>query len=177
VLRPLRDLKGLAVDSVAPKPYTAHQAMFDAAYPHGRHYYWKAWKLRPLSDGALDTLVEHAWSITSPLSAIPLFTLGGAVARVDDDATAFTGRTAAHDINFVAAWEPGDPDADRHRAWARAAWEAMRPYSQGVYVNFLHDEKEPAAAYGDAKFARLRALKKTYDPDNTFRFNANIPPA
>jgi len=177
VLRPLRELKDLAVDSVGRKPYSAHQQMFDAAYPHGRHYYWKAWKLPPLTDGALDVLVEHAWSITSPLSAIPLFTLGGAVARVPDEAMAFTGRSAAHDVNFVASWLPGDPDSDRHRAWARGAWEAMRPHSAGVYVNFLSDEPEAVGAYGAAKYARLRALKTAYDPDNWFRHNANIPPA
>jgi len=178
VLRPLRELKEPAVDSIAVKPYAAHQSMFDAAYPHGRHYYWKAWKLPPLSDAALDVIVQQAWSITSPLSAIPVFTLGGAVSRVGDDATAFTGRDAAHDVNFVASWLPGDPEADRHRAWAREAWAAMQPHSQGVYVNFLSDEPgaQVRAAYGEQKYARLAALKSTYDPDNWFRLNANILP-
>ena len=118
VLRPLREFKAPALDTVGPKPYVAHQAMFDAAYPHGRHYYWKAWKLPPLTDAIIDVMVEQASSITSPLSAIPIFTLGGAVGRVDDDATAFTGRSAAHDINFVASWLPDDPEPERHKAWA-----------------------------------------------------------
>jgi FAD/FMN-containing dehydrogenase len=178
VLRPLREFHNPAVDGVAPKPYVAHQAMFDPAYPHGRHYYWKAWKLPPLSDAAIDTIVEHASAITSPLSAVPIFTLGGAVARVADDATAFTGRGAAHDINFVASWLPDDPEPELHKNWARAAWEAMRPFSDGVYVNFIHDE--PSAhvrvAYGQDKYDRLVALKSKYDPDNFFRFNQNITP-
>ncbi len=106
VLRPLREFRSPVLDTVGPKPYAAHQAIFDAAYPHGRHYYWKAWKLPALSDGAIDVLVERAAAITSPLSAIPVFTLGGAVSRIDDGATAFTGRGAAHDINFVASWLP-----------------------------------------------------------------------
>jgi FAD/FMN-containing dehydrogenase len=88
VLRPLREFKAPTLDTVGPKPYVTHQAMFDPAYPHGRHYYWKAWKLPPLTDSAIDAIVGHAAAITSPLSAIPIFTLGGAVARVDDDATA-----------------------------------------------------------------------------------------
>jgi FAD/FMN-containing dehydrogenase len=179
VLRPLREFKTPALDSVCPKPYVAHQALFDPAYPHGRHYYWKAWKLPPLTDRAIDVIVQQAAAITSPLSAIPIFTLGGAVARVDDDATAFTGRSAAHDINFVASWLPGDPEPERHKAWARTAWEAMRPFAHGVYVNFMSDEPalHTQVAYGDRKYARLAALKSKYDPSNVFRFNQNIAPA
>jgi FAD/FMN-containing dehydrogenase len=178
-LRPLREFKAPTLDTVGPKPYVAHQAMFDPAYPHGRHYYWKAWKLPPLTDSAIDVIVEHAAAITSPLSAIPIFTLGGAVARSDDDATAFTGRSAAHDINFVASWLPDDPEPECHKAWARAAWEATRPFAHGVYVNFMSDEPAPhvRVAYGDRKYARLAALKSKYDPSNAFRFNQNIPPA
>lgn len=178
VLRPLRELRTPALDTVGPKPYVAHQAMFDPAYPHGRHYYWKSWKLPPLTGAAIDVVVEQAAAITSPLSAAPIFTLGGAVARVDDDATAFTGRSAAHDINFVASWLPGDPEPERHKAWARAAWEAMRPFAHGVYVNFMSDEPASAVptAYGERKYARLAALKSKYDAANVFRFNQNIPP-
>jgi len=179
MLRPLRRFKNPAVDAVGPKPYRAHQAMFDAAYPHGRHYYWKAWKLPPLTDDAIDVIVDQASAITSPYSAIPIFALGGAVARVDDHATAFTGRSAAHDINFVASWLPDDPDPERHRAWARRSWEAMRPHGHGVYVNFMSDEPaaQVKASYGAGKYARLAALKAKYDPSNCFRFNQNIVPA
>jgi Berberine and berberine like len=124
-------------------------------------------------------IVEQAPAITSPLSAIPIFTLGGAVASVDEDTTAFTGRSAAHDIGFVASWLPDDPEPERHKAWARAAWEGMRPFAHGVYVNFLSDEPAPhvRVAYGEHKYARLVALKSRYDPANVFRFNQNITPA
>jgi FAD/FMN-containing dehydrogenase len=179
VLRPLRTFKAPTLDSVGAKPYVAHQAMFDPAYPHGRHYYWKAWRLPPLTDSAIDVIVEQAEAITSPHSAIPIFTLGGAVARVDDDATAFTGRSAAHDINFVASWLPEDPEPEHHKEWARAAWKAMRPFAHGVYVNFMSDEPAPhvQVAYGDRKYAKLAAVKSKYDPSNAFRFNQNITPA
>jgi FAD/FMN-containing dehydrogenase len=179
VLRPLREVKTPVLDTIGPKPYLAHQAMFDAAYPHGRHYYWKAWKLPPLTDAAIDVIVEQGSAITSPLSAIPIFTLGGAVARVDDDATAYTGRSAAHDINFVASWLPDDPEPERHKAWARSAWEAMRPFGHGVYVNFMADEplSHVKVAYGEDKYARLVALKGKYDPANFFHANQNIAPA
>jgi FAD/FMN-containing dehydrogenase len=179
VLRPLREFEAPALDSVGPKPYVTHQAIFDAAYPHGRRYYWKAWKLPPLSDDVINVIVEQGEAITSPLSAIPIFTLGGAVARVKDDATAFTGRSAAHDINFVASWLPDDPEPERHKAWARAAWQALRPFAHGVYVNFMSDEPTPhtQVAYGERSYARLAALKNTYDPANVFRFNQNIAPS
>jgi FAD binding domain/Berberine and berberine like len=179
VLRPLRAFLPPAVDAVVPKPYVAHQAMFDPAYPHGRHYYWKAWKLPPLTDAAIDTIVDHASKISSPYSAIPIFTLGGVVGRVPDDATAFTGRSAAHDINIVASWLPDDPEPNRHKAWARATWEALRPFSEGVYVNFLSDEPQShvKVAYGDRKYARLTELKSKYDPTNFLRSNQNIAPS
>ncbi|MGH9038448.1 MAG: FAD-binding oxidoreductase, partial [Acidimicrobiia bacterium] len=177
VLRPLREFRTPALDAIVPKPYVAHQAMFDTALPHGRHYYWKSWKLPPLTNAAIDVIVEQASAITSPYSTIPIFTLGGAVARVDEDATAFTGRGAAHDINFVAAWLPDDPEPERHKAWVRRGWEAMRPFGCGVYVNFMADEAQPhvKVAYGDGKYARLTALKSKYDPSNFFCSNQNIP--
>ncbi|HKA83559.1 MAG TPA: FAD-binding oxidoreductase [Acidimicrobiales bacterium] len=178
VLRPLRGFKSPVVAAVDPKPYVVHQALFDPAYPHGRHYYWKARRLPPLSDAAIDVIIEQASAITSPLSAIPIFTLGGAVARVDDDATAFSGRGSAHDVNFVASWLADDPDPERHKAWARTAWEALRPHGQGVYVNFLSDEPsgQVRAAYGDTNYARLASLKAKYDATNVFRSNHNIAP-
>ena len=179
VLRQVREMGSPAVDVVAPKPYVAHQKMLDAAFPHGRHYYWKSHKLPPLNDDLIDVIVEHASMITSPFSTIPIFTLGGAVARVPDDATAFANRQAAHDINIVAAWHPNDPEPDRHVHWVRNFFEALAPYSQGVYVNFTSDdtsERFREKAYGAQKWARLVALKSKYDPANVFRFNANIPP-
>jgi FAD/FMN-containing dehydrogenase len=179
VLRPLREFKAPILDAVAPKSYLTHQATFDPAYPHGRHYYWKSWRVPPLSDAAIDVIVDQATAVTSPLSAIPIFTLGGAVARVADDATAFTGRNAAHDINIVASWLPDDPEPERHKTWARQTWEALRPFAQGVYVNFMSDEPTShlRVAYGDRKYARLAGLKSKYDPSNVFRFNQNIAPA
>ena len=100
------------------------------------------------------------------------------MSRVPDDSTAYTGRHAAHDINIVAAWEPDDPEPERHISWVRDFWEALTPYSQGVYVNFLADEPQSAveAAYGSQKYPRLVALKNKHDPTNFFRLNQNIKP-
>ena len=122
-------------------------------------------------------IVEQAAAISSPLSAIPIFTLGGAVGRVDDDATAFTGRGAAHDINFVASWLPDDPSpsATRHgpgRPGRRCDRSAKASTSTSCPTNAQSHVK---VAYGDQKYTRLAELKSKYDPTNVFRFNQNIP--
>jgi FAD/FMN-containing dehydrogenase len=176
-----KELRGFvtpALDTIAPKPYLAHQAMFDPAFPHGRGYYWKSCALPPLTDEMIDVLIRQAEKITSRFSAMPLFTLGGAVARVPEEATAFPNRNAQHNLNIVAAWEMNDPDPERHIAWVRQTWEAMRPFSTGGYVNFMSDE--PAdhlrLVYGPEKYEQLVALKRRYDPQNVFRHNQNIVP-
>jgi len=179
ILRPIRQIATPAVNAIVPKPYVTHQKMFDAALPHGRHYYWKSHKLGPLTGEIIDVLVEHCEQITSPMSTVPIFSFGGAVARVPDDATAFPYRDAAHDINIVASWLPENiGDAERHIEWVRKFFGALEPHSRGVYVNFTSDDAADRvrAAYSDQQWRRLTALKAKYDPTNFFRMNANIPP-
>lgn len=176
---PVAQLGTPAINSVMPKPYVVHQKAFDPGVLHGRHYYWKSHRTGPLTDDLISVLHEHAAQITSGLSTIGIFSFGGAVARVDEDATAFPHRSAAHDINIVGAWLPENAaDADRHKAWVRGTFDALEPYSKGVYVNFTSDDHNDRAraAYSDAQWAKLTALKSKYDPTNFFRLNANIPP-
>jgi FAD/FMN-containing dehydrogenase len=180
VLRPVRSFGSPVLDAVAPKPYVTHQKMFDAAFPHGRHYYWKSHRLPPLNDAMIEVITEHAATITSPLSTVGLFCFGGAVGRVPAEATAFPNRDAAHDINIVGSWLPDDPEPARHVAWVRDFFAALEPYSRGVYVNFTSDDttdRVRSGAYGPETWKRLVALKQKYDPTNLFRLNANIPPA
>ena len=176
VLRPLRGFGPPLADVIAPKPFIMHQAMLDPMQPPGRNYYWKSDDLHELTDPAIDTIVAHSEAITSPHTIAPIFQLGGMASRVAEDATAYSHRNAAYALNCNAAWVEGEPD--RHIQWARDFSTAMQAFSAGVYVNFLGDEgKERArAAYGDAKFGRLVALKIKYDPTNFFRLNQNIRP-
>jgi len=179
VVRPLKEFGKPIVDLLEPKPYTALQSMFDPLVPHGWHRYWKSVELPPLTDDAIDTLVEHTSRITSPRSYTIIFQLGGALGRVAEDATAFSQRDAAHNVTVNAVWTEEDPDAECHIAWARDFFDAMQPHAGGrVYVNFLGEEGRDRVrqAYGARNYERLVELKRAYDPTNFFRLNQNIAP-
>jgi len=178
VLRPLRSFGSPLLDLVSERPYVAQQSLMDATVPHGLHWYWRSCETRRLADGAIDALVEHTKALTSPLSYAVAFHLGGAVARVPEEATAYSHRSAVHAVNINAGWQDGDPEPARHVAWAKAFHAALEPHELGVYVNFLADEGEERVrkAYGEQSYARLVALKRRFDPDNFFRLNQNISP-
>jgi FAD/FMN-containing dehydrogenase len=179
VVRSLKQFGRPIVDLLEPKPYTALQSMFDPMVPHGWHRYWKSVELPPLTDDAIDTLVENAPAVTSPKSYCIVFQLGGALARVGEDVTAFSQRDAAHNVNINAVWTEDDPDGERHIAWARDFFDALQPHAGGrVYVNFLGEEggDRVRQAYGARNYERLAELKRTYDPTNFFRLNQNIQP-
>ena len=104
---------------------------------------------------------------------------GGAVGRVPDDATAFGHRRSAFAVIVIAMWD--DPaQEEAHVTWARGLWDALQPHAENaVYVNYLGpDDAEDRIreAYGDEHYARLKALKRVYDPANVFRNNQNISP-
>jgi FAD/FMN-containing dehydrogenase len=179
-VRPLKEFGTPIADRLEPKPYTELQSMFDPFVPHGWHRYWKSVELPPLTDTAIDTLVERASRLTSPKSYCIVFQLGGALARVGQDETAFSQRNAAQNVVINAVWTEDDPDGERHIAWAREFFAALQPHAgEHVYVNFLGDEGAGRVrqAYGDQKYERLAGLKRAYDPTNFFRLNQNIAPA
>jgi FAD/FMN-containing dehydrogenase len=178
VLAPLRRFGQPLADAIAPTPYVAHQAILDAGVPHGLGYYWKSEYLPPLSDALIGALTDHAWRMPAPDCYTAIFHMGGAVRREDPDGSAFEDRHATHGMTMDGVW--ADPAAaDSCIAWVREYWEAVRPHATGrIYVNFLGDEGQERVrmAYGAAKYERLRALKRTYDPTNFFRMNQNIGP-
>jgi len=179
VVRPLKEFGRPIADLLEPRRYTDLQAMFDPMVPHGWHRYWKSVELPTLTDAAIDTLVAHASAQTSPRSYCIVFHLGGAMARVGADATAFSQRDDSHNVNVNAVWTEEDPDAERHIAWARDFFDAMQLHAGGrVYLNFLGEEggNRVRQAYGAATYERLVELKRAYDPTNFFRLNQNIEP-
>jgi FAD/FMN-containing dehydrogenase len=177
-VRALREFGTPLVDLVAPKPYVDHQRGLDDTVPHGWHYYWKATNLTDLSDDVINVVAEHAYNAASPRSYAALFHLGGAVARVPRDATAYPSRDVEHNIVIDAAWLPEQHDTvgTTEIVWAQEFLAALQPHRAGVYVNFLDfdDDGRVREAYGDRTYRRLADVKAKYDPDNVFRNNKNI---
>jgi len=178
-LAPVRALGNPIVDLVTPKPYVAMQSMLNAMEPKWLHRYWKAEFLPGLSSEFLDAFRSSALRVTSPLSQSIIFHVAGALNDHEDDDGAVGNRDAHYIGGFAATWPPGAP-SDPHVAWARDGWERIRPFSTGGnYINFQlaeDDSARTAAAYG-TNYQRLQHAKATYDPDNLFRVNRNIPPA
>lgn len=176
VVRPLKAFGSPVLDLCAPKPFLVHQSMFDPTVLHGWWSYNRGCDVGELTDEVIDVTVEHALRIKSPLTLFPIFQLGGAIRNAGDDETAFNGRQSGHTYNFTALTETAE-GFEEERAWARTAWSALQPHQVGVYTNFLGEGQEQVReAYGAAKYDRLKALKRTYDPDNFFRLNQNIKP-
>ena len=178
VLAPLRAVGTPIADLVRPVPYRTLQSLLDGSAAPGNSSYWKSHRLPDLSDAVIDVVVSLVASITSPLSLLSGWVIGGAVSRVAPDATAVGPRDVGFELRLIANWRPGDPDGDRHPNWVRDGWERLRPHSAGQYATFLSDEGAAGVrtAYGD-RLDRLAALKDRYDPANVFRLNPNIPPS
>jgi FAD/FMN-containing dehydrogenase len=177
VLEPLRQFGSPIADLIRSMPYQAVQQMIDGVAPFGLRSYWKSRFLRNLPDDAIDTFLRFAESRTSPRTLAILEHAHGAVSRVGDDATPFPARDAAFDFVLISMWENPAEDAV-HVDWTRQFYSAMQPWSAGVvYVNALDqdDMARVPEAYG-TNYARLRAVKTAYDPENRFRRNQNIQP-
>ena len=177
VVRPLKEFGSPVLDLCMPKPFLTHQAMFDPSFRPGWWYYVRSCDVQELNDEIIDVMVEYGRQITSPITSIALWQMGGAVSRVGQDETAFHGRNAGHTFNINGNTESA-AGFEEQREWARSYWSALAPYHTSVYVNFMMEEGEERIrhAYGTEKFDRLKALKKKYDPDNLFRLNQNISP-
>ena len=177
VVRPLKEFGSPLLDLCRPKPFLEHQRMFDPSFPHGWSYYVKSCDVASLDDDVIDIVVERGRRITSPVTSVALWQMGGAVGRIDDGATAFNGRQAGFTFNINGNSKTAD-GFDAERQWARDYWSALAPHHTSVYVNFLMEEGEERVrqAYGAGKYDRLKALKRKYDPTNFFTLNQNIKP-
>jgi FAD/FMN-containing dehydrogenase len=178
VLAPLRSYGSPPVDLVQPMPYTAFQSLLDNGNPPGRRNYWRSENLGELPDDAIDALIACAATATSPFSTVILQALGGAVARVPEEATPISGRSAPWQYHCYGSWT--DRDDARHVAWVRATERALRTWAAtGVSLNFVSEpnDERVRSAFGSEKYRRLVELKDKYDPTNLFRMNQNVPPS
>jgi FAD/FMN-containing dehydrogenase/pimeloyl-ACP methyl ester carboxylesterase len=178
-LRPLRALGSPVADLVGPMPYVALQQIIDEGYPAGMRNYWTGDFLTGLPDAAIEILCRFHRSVPSPLTQILVLPGGGAAARVPDGTMVITERGAPFNLHITSLWS--DPaDDERNIAWTRALGTAMKPFTTGrVYVNFIGDEGHDrvVASFGRDNYARLRALKDRYDPENLFASNQNVVPS
>jgi len=180
--RDLADLRAFGPptsDSIKVMPYLETQHLADEAQQWGHRFYMKSAFLPALPDEAVDVLVEHApGGPDGSECGFSTWAWGRRIADVSEDGTAFTGRGAAAWLAAEAMWD--DPALhEARRPGARdARADLARCASDGRYVNDVAEVGADLArtVYGDAKYERLVALKRTWDPDNVFRLNQNIQP-
>jgi FAD/FMN-containing dehydrogenase len=176
-LRPLRRAIEPLADTFAPTTYLAVQKQSDDEMAWGKRFYMKGAFLDDLPDTAVDHAVEHVRRAPGECS-IGLWAQGGATSLIAEDAMAFTGRGAAHWLGAEAFWVDSERDRE-FIAWGRQTMAALNSFTRaGHYVNDIVEQGDDVVRgiYGDAKYERLRALKREFDPDNVFRLNQNIRP-
>jgi FAD/FMN-containing dehydrogenase len=176
VLETLRSIGPLRED-VQRRRYLSVQTAADEEMSWGKRFYMKGGFLADLTSEAVDVFVERVQDQPGGC-LVSIWAQGGAIAHTPDDAMAFTGRNAPFWFGAEALWlDPAEDPA--HRDWGRSAVDAMDRFaSTGHYVNDIVETGEEMArsVYGSAKYDRLVALKREWDPDNVFRLNQNIKP-
>jgi len=181
LLTPLRSFGSPLADTIGPMRYTQIQQMFDEGFPAGLQNYWRSSFLEHLDGDGIEAIVERFRQAPSPQAAIAIEQLGGAVARVSAEDTAFNHRASRFNLLILGMWPERHAKAE-NIGWVQSISEALAPHaSRRVYVNYLGQSGDEGvgrveAAYGPEAYARLVALKNKYDPENLFRLNQNIQP-
>lgn len=174
-IAPLRALATPLADMIRPIRYPE---MYDgpegprAAFDAGTNVLIDAF-----APGAAEAILEHLETATAPMAGVQLRVLGGAMARVPEDATAFAHRKANLMMNIAAMYARPEERAE-HEAWASSLATALSAgTTAAAYVGFLGDDGEEGVhrAYPPATLERLARVKRQYDPDNLFRLNLNVP--
>ena len=163
---------------VGPIPHPVLQRMFDALYPPGLQWYWKADFVRELSDEAIAEHTKYAVQLPTMHSTMHLYPIDGKAGRIKNSDTPWCYRDAKW-AQVMVGVDPDPANKERISAWAKDYWNALHPHSAGgAYVNFMMEEGDDRirATYGK-NYDRLAKIKKRYDPTNLFRVNQNIKPA
>ncbi|RZU31750.1 FAD-binding oxidoreductase [Blastococcus saxobsidens] len=177
ILDGFRQVARPVAEHTGEMPYAALNSAFDGLVPPGLQHYWKAAFVRELTDDAIAAHMEHGPKVPTVNSTVHLYPINGAVHDVAGDATAFGHRDASFAPVIAGMW-PDPADNERNTAWVREYYAAIVPHSEaGGYVNFASadDQSRAAANYG-TNHARLREVKRRYDPANLFHLNQNIEP-
>lgn len=179
LFKPIRAFKKPALDFVGPLPQPALQSMFDALYPPGLQWYWRADFVNELSDKAIAEHVRFGQELPSMHSTMHLYPINGAAAQIGKDETAWNYRDATW-AQVMVGVDPDPANNEKIISWTKNYYDALHPYSAGgAYVNFLMGDEgadRVKATYGD-NYERLVGIKNKYDPQNLFRVNQNIKPS
>jgi FAD/FMN-containing dehydrogenase len=177
-VKPFREVTTPVADLSGPMPFLVAQQLFDPEYPDGRRYYWKSIYLSDVGEAEAELVDRYAASRPSPLSAIDVWALGGAMRNEPAGGSAFAKRDAPFLLGVESNWEDAADD-DANIAWTRALIDEASTLSPGgTYLNFPGFVEEGEQLLRDtygANYARLQEVKAAYDPENVFRSNLNNP--
>lgn len=176
-LAPFRALRPLA-DMLKPMRYPELYTLFGEEGPGPAQEVARSLFMDGVDVPTAQTILEHLQASTAPMAVAQLRGLGGAMARIPNDATAFAHRRRKVMAVLGAVYERPE-ETPTHKAWVEAFLAALRTPASGVYVNFVADEPPARVreAYPGRTWDRLAAVKARYDPTNLFRRNHNLPPA
>jgi FAD/FMN-containing dehydrogenase len=177
VLEPVRSFGSPLLVGLQPMPFTMLQSAFDALYPAGLQWYWRADFFNEISDAGIEVHRKYGELLPTGHSTMHLYPIDGAASRVAPGETAFAYRDGGW-AGVIVGVDPDPANAPRISQWARDYWEELHPTSAGgAYVNFLMDEgQDRVKASYRGNYDRLAQVKRRYDPDNFFHINQNIKP-
>lgn len=175
--QPFRELSNPVADLSGPMPYIDVQQIFDPEYPDGRHYYWKSTYVDALDDELIEALKHHATQRPSILSSLDIWSLGGAMGRIEKSESAFAQRDALFLIALESNWD--DPaDDEVNVTWSRQVMNDLQRFSNGAtYLNFAgfgEDNSDMVRKTFGENFQKLRLIKERYDPEDLFSSSFNI---
>jgi FAD/FMN-containing dehydrogenase len=178
VLEPVRAFGSPLLVGLMEMPFNVLQSAFDALYPAGLQWYWRADFFNEISDAAIEVHRKYGERLPTGHSTMHMYPIDGAASRVATDATAFAYRDGGW-AGVIVGVDPDPANAAAISEWAKEYWQELHPTSAGgAYINFMMNEgQDRVKASYRTNYDRLTRVKQRYDPDNTFHVNQNIQPA
>lgn len=178
VLEPVRTFGSPLLVGLHEMPFSVLQGAFDALYPPGLQWYWRADFFQEISDQAIGVHLKFGEQLPTGHSTMHLYPIDGAASRVAGEWTAFAYRDGGW-AGVIVGVDPDPANAGLISQWAQDYWQTLHPCSAGgAYINFLMDEgQDRVQASYRSNYSRLAQVKRRYDPDNLFHINQNIKPA
>ena len=178
ILAPIKKFGPPLLFGIQPMPYPAMQSLFDALYPPGLQWYWRADFVNELSDKAIEKHIKFGSNLPTMFSSMHIYPVNGMASRIKNSDTAWNYRNTRYSQVIVGV-DPDPANKDKITSWTKQYYDAVHPFSAGgAYVNFMMEEGEDRvrASY-NGNYKRLTEIKKKYDPHNVFKVNQNIKPS